>query len=115
MSILQVGKVTFVEHNSSVFNKRDRLNKACSEENVYKDRETDTNTSPVSDNSEEAKECSDKNKEQRKSSVVATMSSVLATMWLGAQNGMIYVHSSVANWNQCIHSVKLDDAVVSIV
>jgi hypothetical protein len=43
------------------------------------------------------------------------MSSVLATMWLGAENGMVYVHSSVANWNQCLHSVKLQDAVISIV
>lgn len=43
------------------------------------------------------------------------MSSVLATMWLGAQSGMIYVHSSVASWNQCLHSVKMKDAVLSIV
>lgn len=43
------------------------------------------------------------------------MSSVLATMWLGAQSGMLYVHSSVANWDQCLHSVKLKDAVLSIV
>lgn len=43
------------------------------------------------------------------------MSSVLATMWLGTQSGMIYVHSSVASWNQCLHSVKMKDAVLSIV
>lgn len=43
------------------------------------------------------------------------MSSVLATMWLGAQNGMLYVHSAVANWDQCLHSVQLKDAVLSIV
>lgn len=43
------------------------------------------------------------------------MSSVLATMWLGAQSGMIYVHSSVASWNQCLHSVKMKDAVLSVV
>lgn len=43
------------------------------------------------------------------------MSSVLATMWLGAQSGMIYVHSSVASWNQCLHSVKMKDAVLCIV
>lgn len=44
-----------------------------------------------------------------------TLSSVLATMWLGTQNGELYVHSSVANWRHCLHSVKLPDAVLSIV
>lgn len=43
------------------------------------------------------------------------MSSVLATMWLGAQSGTLYVHSSVANWDQCLHSVKLKDAVLAVV
>ncbi|XP_050312049.1 JNK-interacting protein 3 isoform X2 [Anthonomus grandis grandis] len=43
------------------------------------------------------------------------MSSVLATMWLGDEDGNIYVHSSVANWAQRLHTVKLKDAVISIV
>uniref|UniRef100_A0A1E1X3V9 JNK-interacting protein 3 n=1 Tax=Amblyomma aureolatum TaxID=187763 RepID=A0A1E1X3V9_9ACAR len=43
------------------------------------------------------------------------MSSVLPTMWLGSQNGIIYVHSSVAQWRVCIDSVKLCDSVLSIV
>ncbi|GLH16726.1 C-Jun-amino-terminal kinase-interacting protein 3 [Gryllus bimaculatus] len=43
------------------------------------------------------------------------MSSVLPTMWLGAQNGTIYVHSAVAQWSHCIHSVKMKDSVLSIV
>lgn len=34
------------------------------------------------------------------------MSSVGPTMWLGAQNGMLYVHSSVARWRDCLHKVK---------
>lgn len=46
---------------------------------------------------------------------VAKMSSVLPTMWLGSQAGNIYVHSSVAQWWRCIHSVKLKDSVLSIV
>lgn len=33
------------------------------------------------------------------------MSSVGPTMWLGAQNGMLYVHSSVARWRDCLHEV----------
>ncbi|XP_019647507.1 PREDICTED: C-Jun-amino-terminal kinase-interacting protein 4-like isoform X10 [Branchiostoma belcheri] len=46
---------------------------------------------------------------------VAKMSSVLPTMWLGAQNGCLYVHSSVAQWRKCLHSIKLKDSVLSIV
>ncbi|XP_053721131.1 C-Jun-amino-terminal kinase-interacting protein 4 isoform X3 [Synchiropus splendidus] len=43
------------------------------------------------------------------------MSSVLPTMWLGAQNGCIYVHSSVAQWKKCLHSIKMKDSVLGIV
>ncbi|XP_059387655.1 C-Jun-amino-terminal kinase-interacting protein 4 isoform X2 [Carassius carassius] len=43
------------------------------------------------------------------------MSSVLSTMWLGAQNGCVYVHSSVAQWRKCLHSIKLKDSVLGIV
>ncbi|XP_051530371.1 C-Jun-amino-terminal kinase-interacting protein 4-like isoform X3 [Myxocyprinus asiaticus] len=43
------------------------------------------------------------------------MSSILPTMWLGAQNGCVYVHSSVAQWRKCLHSIKLKDSVLGIV
>lgn len=43
------------------------------------------------------------------------MSSVLPTMWLGAQSGDIYVHSAVSQWGRCLHSVHLQDSVLSIV
>ncbi|XP_028264338.1 C-Jun-amino-terminal kinase-interacting protein 4 isoform X1 [Parambassis ranga] len=43
------------------------------------------------------------------------MSSVLPTMWMGAQNGCVYVHSSVAQWKRCLHSIKLKDSVLGIV
>ncbi|XP_041829680.1 C-Jun-amino-terminal kinase-interacting protein 4 isoform X2 [Melanotaenia boesemani] len=43
------------------------------------------------------------------------MSSVLSTMWLGAQNGCVYVHSSVAHWKRCLHSIKLKESVLGIV
>ncbi|OBS76452.1 hypothetical protein A6R68_17112 [Neotoma lepida] len=45
----------------------------------------------------------------------ATTSSVAPTMWLGAQNGWLYVHSAVANWKKCLHSIKLKDSVLSLV
>nr|URY22954.1 JIP3 [Huso dauricus x Acipenser schrenckii] len=37
------------------------------------------------------------------------------TMWLGAQNGWLYVHSAVSNWKKCLHSIKLKDSVLSLV
>ncbi|XP_056661590.1 C-Jun-amino-terminal kinase-interacting protein 3 isoform X6 [Monodelphis domestica] len=47
------------------------------------------------------------------SSVAGT--SAAPTMWLGAQNGWLYVHSAVANWKKCLHSIKLKDSVLSLV
>ncbi|KAM4535652.1 sperm associated antigen 9a isoform 3-T3 [Fundulus diaphanus] len=48
-------------------------------------------------------------------SEVLRMSSALPTMWLGAQNGCLYVHSSVARWRKCLHAIKLKDSILSIV
>lgn len=49
------------------------------------------------------------------SETVEKMSSVLPTMWLGAQSGALYVHSAVAQWRKCLHSIKLRDSVLAIV
>uniref|UniRef100_A0A674D193 C-Jun-amino-terminal kinase-interacting protein 4 n=1 Tax=Salmo trutta TaxID=8032 RepID=A0A674D193_SALTR len=46
---------------------------------------------------------------------VQRMSSALPTMWLGAQNGCLYVHSSVARWKKCLHAIKLKDSILNIV
>uniref|UniRef100_A0A2I3G909 Sperm associated antigen 9 n=1 Tax=Nomascus leucogenys TaxID=61853 RepID=A0A2I3G909_NOMLE len=42
------------------------------------------------------------------------MSSLLPTMWLGAQNVCMSI-SSVAQWRKCLHSIKLKDSILSIV
>ncbi|XP_028969201.1 JNK-interacting protein 3 [Galendromus occidentalis] len=42
------------------------------------------------------------------------MSTQLPTMWLGAQNGQVFVHSSKADWSSCIMKVRLSDSVVAI-
>ncbi|XP_074821920.1 C-Jun-amino-terminal kinase-interacting protein 3 isoform X26 [Natator depressus] len=44
-----------------------------------------------------------------------TGTSAAPTMWLGAQNGWLYVHSAVSNWKKCLHSIKLKDSVLSLV
>ncbi|XP_051995082.1 C-Jun-amino-terminal kinase-interacting protein 3 isoform X3 [Xyrauchen texanus] len=41
--------------------------------------------------------------------------SAAPTMWLGAQNGWLYVHSAVLNWKKCLHSIKLKDSILSLV
>uniref|UniRef100_A0A8C2PPR6 Sperm associated antigen 9a n=1 Tax=Cyprinus carpio TaxID=7962 RepID=A0A8C2PPR6_CYPCA len=46
---------------------------------------------------------------------IQRMSSALPTMWLGAQNGCLYVHSSVARWRKCLHAVRLKDSILNIV
>lgn len=43
------------------------------------------------------------------------VSSVGPTMWMGAQDGWLYVHSSVGRWHECLHKVLLPDAVLAIV
>ncbi|XP_029166665.1 JNK-interacting protein 3 isoform X2 [Nylanderia fulva] len=58
---------------------------------------------------EEAKE------EAAEETPIEKMSSVQPTMWLGAQNGAVFVHSAVAKWSVCLHSVKLKDAALAIV
>ncbi|XP_043278658.1 JNK-interacting protein 3 isoform X3 [Venturia canescens] len=46
---------------------------------------------------------------------IEKMSSIQPTMWLGAQNGAVYVHSAVAKWSICLHTVRLKDAALAIV
>ncbi|XP_068621109.1 JNK-interacting protein 3 isoform X5 [Battus philenor] len=43
------------------------------------------------------------------------MSTVMATMWLGTKSGKLYVHSAMGNYSKCLASVKLNDAILSIV
>lgn len=75
------------------------------------------NTEVVNDelNCKEDKNEEDENKEIEESTPIEKMSSIQPTMWLGAQNGAVFVHSAVAKWSVCLHFVKLKDAAVAIV
>ncbi|XP_064389580.1 C-Jun-amino-terminal kinase-interacting protein 4-like isoform X2 [Halichondria panicea] len=42
-------------------------------------------------------------------------SSKLATMWMGSDTGVLYVHSAVSLWNKCIHADKLPAGIQDIV
>lgn len=43
------------------------------------------------------------------------ISSKYTTMWIGTENGSLYVHSAIAQCRRCLHSVKLRDTIMSIV
>ncbi|KAM9725512.1 C-Jun-amino-terminal kinase-interacting protein 3 isoform 7-T7 [Dama dama] len=69
---------------------------------------------PDSENGPEA-DMSSAQPEPEPSGDPAGSTSAAPTMWLGAQNGWLYVHSAVANWKKCLHSIKLKDSVLSLV
>lgn len=114
-----------MEYDNSVVNKKDKYAKIVKDDASLpveeKTEEDESNNDSCDKNVEESSkedvetETKNKEEEEARTSNQEVMSSVLATMWMGDENGMLYVHSSVANWNQCLHSVKLKDAVISIV
>lgn len=44
----------------------------------------------------------------------ASPTSAQPTVWLGCQNGDLYVHSSVSDWRKCLHAIRLPDSVTQI-
>ncbi|XP_018571079.1 JNK-interacting protein 3 isoform X4 [Anoplophora glabripennis] len=130
-----LGKVTFVEKDESAINKKDKYAKA-QEENCDSGKEALNETCETCDTTldsikseedrpktEDPDETKDKQSpaqkerddQPRETQSQEIMSSVLATMWMGDEHGNIYVHSSVTNWAQCLHTVKMKDAVIAIV
>ncbi|XP_051037116.1 C-Jun-amino-terminal kinase-interacting protein 3 isoform X17 [Phodopus roborovskii] len=74
-----------------------------------------SSTQPASENGPEPDESIVQPQLEPSGEPSATTSSAAPTMWLGAQNGWLYVHSAVANWKKCLHSIKLKDSVLSLV
>ncbi|XP_018653080.1 putative jnk/sapk-associated protein [Schistosoma mansoni] len=44
----------------------------------------------------------------------ASPTSAQPTVWLGCQNGDLYVHLSVSDWRKCLHAIRLPDSVTQI-
>uniref|UniRef100_A0AAV2KHJ4 RH2 domain-containing protein n=1 Tax=Knipowitschia caucasica TaxID=637954 RepID=A0AAV2KHJ4_KNICA len=65
--------------------------------------------------SERSKEETSHSAEEHGADEAKNYTSVAPSMWLGAQNGWLYVHSAVGNWKKCLHSIKLKDSVLSLV
>lgn len=74
-----------------------------------------SSTQPGSENGPEADSSGVQPEPEPSGDPEGTSSSAAPTMWLGAQNGWLYVHSAVANWKKCLHSIKLKDSVLSLV
>ncbi|XP_030754123.1 JNK-interacting protein 3 isoform X2 [Sitophilus oryzae] len=129
-----LGKVIFIKKDESAVNKRDKYKQEQAVSNSEKSEPVDTlitnpksldedrkneNTDEEVLNTEETNNSNNNNNDNMEKNEYNTsqeiMSSVLSTMWIGDELGNIYVHSSVANWAQRLHTVKLKDAVISIV
>uniref|UniRef100_A0A3Q2QYQ4 C-Jun-amino-terminal kinase-interacting protein 3 n=1 Tax=Fundulus heteroclitus TaxID=8078 RepID=A0A3Q2QYQ4_FUNHE len=78
---------------------------------------TDPQPRPASDRSagQSKEESSQPAESEEGGEETKNYTSVAPTMWLGAQNGWLYVHSAVGNWKKCLHSIKLKDSVLSLV
>ncbi|KAM5227326.1 C-Jun-amino-terminal kinase-interacting protein 3 [Ctenodactylus gundi] len=74
-----------------------------------------SSTQPGSENGSEPESGSTQPQPEPSGDPSAPSSSAAPTMWLGTQNGWLYVHSAVANWKKCLHSIKLKDSVLSLV
>ncbi|TEA31800.1 hypothetical protein DBR06_SOUSAS8310025 [Sousa chinensis] len=74
-----------------------------------------TSTQPDSENGLETDVSGVQPEPEPSGDAAGASSSAAPTMWLGAQNGWLYVHSAVANWKKCLHSIKLKDSVLSLV
>ncbi|XP_021076796.1 C-Jun-amino-terminal kinase-interacting protein 3 isoform X16 [Mus pahari] len=74
-----------------------------------------SSTQPASENGSESNGTVAQPQVEPSGETSATTSSAAPTMWLGAQNGWLYVHSAVASWKKCLHSIKLKDSVLSLV
>ncbi|XP_054946735.1 C-Jun-amino-terminal kinase-interacting protein 3 isoform X8 [Physeter macrocephalus] len=72
-------------------------------------------TQPDSENGLETDMSSVQPEPEPSGDAAGASSSAAPTMWLGTQNGWLYVHSAVANWKKCLHSIKLKDSVLSLV
>lgn len=140
----QLGKIIYVEKDTTAVNKRDKytkLEQTCDneddstnldgnttcdttlgskEDSEPTDKEVNDESALVDDNEEsrqreKASKTQNSETKSRETQNLEVMSSILATMWIGDDAGNLYVHSSVANWAQCLHTVKLKEPAIAIV
>uniref|UniRef100_A0A1Q3G3V7 JNK-interacting protein 3 n=1 Tax=Culex tarsalis TaxID=7177 RepID=A0A1Q3G3V7_CULTA len=115
-----IGKVTFVrgkrEDTETVVKNTDEEPINASEDskvNLTKEISENPNTNETENDNCETSGTSNEN--EPLDDLPPVISSIGPTMWMGAQNGMLYIHSSITRWNVCLHRVRLPDSVLSIV
>ncbi|MEE6497370.1 hypothetical protein FKM82_002728 [Ascaphus truei] len=84
-------------------------------EHVFTDPAPVANGRLCSDNGHPKPEVNTAQQDAEPGNEAAAGTSATPTMWLGTQNGWLYVHSAVSNWKKCLHSIKLKDSVLSLV
>ncbi|XP_075422369.1 C-Jun-amino-terminal kinase-interacting protein 3 isoform X5 [Ascaphus truei] len=84
-------------------------------EHVFTDPAPVANGRLCSDNGHPKPEVNTAQQDADPGNEAAAGTSATPTMWLGTQNGWLYVHSAVSNWKKCLHSIKLKDSVLSLV
>ncbi|XP_044749141.1 JNK-interacting protein 3 isoform X2 [Coccinella septempunctata] len=103
-----LGKIYYIENEPSISRRR---NSTVSEEPMNTGEQTETEESkPVEENAEAEPVVESEPEPQQD-----VVSSKSTTMWIGTENGSLYVHSAVAQCRRCLHSVRLRDTIMSIV
>ncbi|XP_014205948.1 C-Jun-amino-terminal kinase-interacting protein 4 [Copidosoma floridanum] len=110
---INLGKVRFVKiapesDSPQVISTKNSNNGDDDNDNDDDDDDDDDDNNNDDDNDDESNE-------KESETLIEKMSSVQPTMWLGAQDGSVFVHSAVAKWSVCLHTVKLQDAALSVV
>ncbi|KAH8874192.1 C-Jun-amino-terminal kinase-interacting protein 4 [Schistosoma japonicum] len=59
-------------------------------------------------------ECHYRPSRMHHSSSSTSCTSAQPTVWLGCQNGDLYVHSCVSDWRKCLHAIRLPDSITQI-
>ncbi|XP_076263053.1 JNK-interacting protein syd isoform X4 [Rhynchophorus ferrugineus] len=129
-----LGKLFFIEKDTSAINKKDKYKVGTVTPDLPKSEESTEECAKMNEEVKVDENCVERSEEdnadanssndierpvsneaQSNTASQEIMSSVLATMWMGDEQGNVYVHSAVANWAQMLHTVKLKDSVISIV
>ncbi|XP_045464707.1 JNK-interacting protein 3 isoform X2 [Harmonia axyridis] len=103
-----LGKIYYVQNEPSISRKR---NSSVSAEQVSTEEQMETEETKPVDEDVKTEDAVESETEPQQNVV----SSKLTTMWIGTENGSLYVHSAVTQCRRCLHSVRLRDTIMSIV
>lgn len=103
----EFGILTFVKNDQTVEPEK--------EENASQDKPKTEIKTEDSQSTLETDVTESANSSKDTSLVDFAVTSAMPTMWLGAQSGLVMIHSAIGHWDTCLHTVRLPDSVLSIV